>query len=117
MALKAIYTSDSEEVRARHNMIIAKLQATVAKHKATFPQLEAVERLLDVTLPETDNDEDYLQRLHELCSCLYELSVSSYVIRHLHHNLCADVEAVKERRPLLSQEETYFIMPIRNSLK
>lgn len=111
MALKATYTSEIEDVRVRYHTIIAKLQATVARHKAVFPQLAAVERFLDVTLPETDKDEDYLQRLHELCPFLHELSVSSYVIRHLHHNLCADVEAVEKRSALLSQGETYLILP------
>ncbi|GAB3535848.1 hypothetical protein GCM10027443_25350 [Pontibacter brevis] len=111
MALKAVYTSDNRDVKAKYNTIIAKLQATVAKHKAAFPQLPAIKELLDVTLPETDKDENYLQRLQELCSYLYELSVGSYVIRHLHYNLTLDVEAVKHRNALISQEEHYLLIP------
>lgn len=111
MALKAVYTSDNRDVKAKCNTIIAKLQATVAKYKDAFPQLSAIEELLDVTLPETDNDENYLQRLEELCSYLYQLSVSSYVIRHLHHNLCADVEAARNGTFLFNQDDYYLMLP------
>lgn len=111
MALKKGHASANDGIKANYDAIIAKLQATVAMHCAAFPQLSAIEELLGISLPETDKDEDYLQRLQELCSYLYELSVSSYVIRHLHYNLALDVEAVRHRNPLVSQDEHYLIIP------
>ncbi|GHA67870.1 hypothetical protein [Pontibacter akesuensis] len=112
MTLKAMYIRpDSDGVKAQYETIIAKLQATVAKYKEAFPQLKAIGKLLRMTLPEANSDEDYVQRLQELCSYLNELSTSSYIIRHLHHNLCEDVESVKNNTFLSSQEETYLILP------
>ncbi|WP_162056127.1 hypothetical protein [Pontibacter pamirensis] len=103
--------SDKNGIKENYGAILSKLQATVARHGAAFPQLSAIEEFLGTSLPETDRDEDCLQRLQELCAYLYELSVGSYVIRHLHHYLALDVEAVKHRNALISQEEYYLIIP------
>lgn len=111
MALRAIRTPDNEGVRTKYNTVIARLQATVAKYKDIFPQLKAVEKFLDVTLPEANSDEAYVKRLEELCAYLYELSVNSYVIRHLHHDLCEDVEAVKAGTFPLGEQEHYLDLP------
>lgn len=111
MALKEEHASGKEGVKEKYETIVSKLQATVAKHGVAFPQLSAIEEFLGISLPETDREDDYLKRLQELCSYLYELSVSSYVIRHLHYNVVMDVEAVKDRNELVSQEEHYLIMP------
>ena len=111
MALNVVYSFSNEGVKSTYNAILSKLQATVTRHQAAFPQLSAIDKLLDISMPEADNDEDYLRRLEELCSYLYELSISSYVLRHLHYNLCADVEAARNKTFLMNQEETYLILP------
>ncbi|WP_181885249.1 hypothetical protein [Pontibacter diazotrophicus] len=80
-------------------------------HKASFPELVTIERFLDAPLPEAGSDEVYLERLDEFCSYLHQQSVSSYLIRHLHHNLCADVDALKNNSFTFIQEEYYIILP------
>lgn len=112
MAPKEVHASDKDGIKAKYDAIVAKLQATAASHKAAFPQLAAIEAFLGISLPEPGKEEDYLQRLQELCAYLYELSVSSYVIRHLHYNLTLDVEAVRHRNELVSQDEHYIILPM-----
>ncbi|MFD3003606.1 hypothetical protein ACFS7Z_24835 [Pontibacter toksunensis] len=108
---KVLHMPDSGGTKEIFNIIIGKLHATVAMHKATFPQLATIEKFLDVTLPEAGSDEVYLEKLDEICSSLHELSVSSYIIRHLHHNVCADVDAVKNNSFTFYQEEYYIILP------
>ncbi|GHA67900.1 hypothetical protein [Pontibacter akesuensis] len=108
--LKVMYTPESEGVKQQCSIILAKLQATISKHRDAFPQLQAIGKLLAMPMPDTDNDEHYLQRLEELCLLLQQLSVSSYIVRHLHHNLCADVEAVKSGE-FISKGDSYLILP------
>ncbi|WP_460922952.1 hypothetical protein [Pontibacter brevis] len=111
MTLNAVHTPDNLGIKSKYHLIIRRLQSTLAKHISTFPQLSALEIYLDIALPEAERDEDYLQRLDGLCSHLHELSTSSYVIRHLHYNLCADVEAVRNSAFLFNQEEHYLTLP------
>ena len=108
---KVLHMSERGGTKDRFNIILGKLHATVNKHKAAFPQLATIERFLDVNLPEAGSDEGYLERLDEFCSYLHQQSVSSYVIRHLHHNLCEDVDAVKNNSFTFSQEEYYIMLP------
>ncbi|RDV11951.1 hypothetical protein DXT99_23295 [Pontibacter diazotrophicus] len=102
---------DSGGTKEKFNIIVGKLYATIAMHKAYFPELVTIERFLDVNMPVSGSDKDYLERLDELCSYLHELSVSSYLIRHLHHNLCADVDALKNNSFTFIQEEYYIVLP------
>ena len=111
MAPNEVHAAANDGIKAKYDAILSKLQATVARHKAAFPQLAAIEAFLGISLPEPGKDEDYLQRLQELCAYLYELSMSSYVIRHLHYNLTLDVEAVRHRNELASQDDHYIIIP------
>ena len=108
---KVLHMPDSRGTKERFNIIVGKLYATIAMHKASFPQLATIEKFLDVTISEAGSDEEYLQRLDELCTYLYEQGISSYVVRHLHHNLCADVDAVKNNSFAFYQEAYYIILP------
>lgn len=105
-----IYSSESEGVKKQCDIIIEKLKATISKHGDAFPQLKEIGRLLNVSMPDTDSEQHHLQRLEELCSFLQQLSVSSYVVRHLHHNLCADVDATKNNKPI-SEGGSYLVLP------
>ena len=111
MTLNAIHTPDNLGIKSKYYLIIRSFQATVAKHLSAFPQLSAIDMLLDIALPEAERDEDYLQRLDALCSHLHQLSTGSYIIRHLHYNLCADVEAVRNSTFLFPQSEHYLTLP------
>ena len=108
---KVLHMSERGGTKEIFNIILEKLYGTVTKHKAAFPQLATIEKFPDVSLPEAGSDEDYLERLHQLCSYLHQQSVSSYVIRHLHRNLCEDVDAVKNNSFTFSQEEYYITLP------
>lgn len=108
--LNTIYSSESQGVKKQCIIIVDKLKATISQHGDAFPQLKEIDRLLNISMPDTDSEQDHLQRLEELCSLLQQLSVSSYVVRHLHHNLCADVEATKNYKPI-SEGSSYLILP------
>ena len=113
MTTQTTSASHSEsEIQQQYRMILTKLQGTVTKHKAAFPRLLVIEEFLDVNFPETNRDEDYVNRLEEICSFLNELSSGSYVIRFLHHYLCADIALVKNRTfNLFNPQECYLILP------
>ncbi|WP_187033811.1 hypothetical protein [Pontibacter deserti] len=67
---------------------------------------------MDIEFPEADRDEDFVNRLDEICSFLNKLSTKSYIIRHLHHNLCKDVELVKNKTfHFMDEHDEYFIFP------
>ena len=97
--------------RKRYDAIIAKLLSTAATHKAAFPQLTAIEAFLDNNYTELDTDKNCLEKLDELCLYFQELSVNSYIFRHLYHNLCTDVDAVKNNTPPYDKGSTYIILP------
>ncbi len=97
--------------RQRYDTIIAKLLATAAIHKAAFPQLAAIESFIDSTYTEVGVEEDCLGKLDELCLYFQELSVNCYVFRHLHHNLCIDVDAVKNKTAPFNLGDTYIVLP------
>jgi len=111
MTLNVIHTPDDLGIKSKYYLIIRSLQSTVAKHLFAFPQLSAIDMFLDIALPETERDEGYLQRLDALCSHLHHLSAGSYVIRHLHYNLCAEVEAVRNSTFRFPQREHYLTLP------
>lgn len=111
MTLNAINTPDDLGIKSKYYLIIRSLQSTVARHVSAFPQLSAIDMFLDIALPEAERDEDYLQRLDALCSHLHQLSTGSYVIRHLHCNLCADVEAVRNSTFRFPHREHYLTLP------
>ena len=104
---------NDSEIEQQYLIILAKLHATVAKYKANFPQLSLIEKFLEVEFPEANREEDFINRLDEICSFLNKLSSSSYIIRHLHHYLCGDVELVKNKTfYLLNEQDGYLISPM-----
>ncbi|MER2999008.1 hypothetical protein [Pontibacter populi] len=105
-------SNNESEIQQQYNKILVKLRSTVANHRADFPQLSTVEKFLDVEFPEANRDEDFVNRLDEICSFLNKLSSGSYIIRHLHHYLCGDVELVKNKTfHLLNEHDDYLIFP------
>ncbi|MBC3538934.1 hypothetical protein ACFSC6_10335 [Rufibacter sediminis] len=101
---------EPQGAKANYGTIVSKLRTAIARHKAAFPHLAAIEDFLSVSMPDTDKDRDYLLRLEELCSFLDRLSTGSYVIRHLHNNLCSDVEAARSGLPV-GQDTPYIHLP------
>ncbi|QCR24635.1 hypothetical protein [Pontibacter sp. SGAir0037] len=102
------------EVRAtkkRYDTIIARLLNTAATYKAIFPQLAAIEVFLDSTYTEVGEEVDCLVKLDELCLYFQELSVNCYIFRHLYHNLCIDVGAVKNDTPPFNLGDIYIVLP------
>ena len=97
--------------RKRYNTIIAKLLTTAARHTAAFPQLAAIETFLDSTYTCPVRDEDRLEKLEELCLYFQELGVDCYIFRHLHLNLCADVDAVKNDTNVYNPGGCYITLP------
>lgn len=108
--LKVMYAPENEGVKKQCSIIVAKLQATISRYADAFPQLQSIGKLLDLSMPDTDKEEHHLKRLEELCQILQQQSVSSYIIRHLHHNFRADVEAVKKRK-FISEGDSYLVLP------
>ncbi|MDX5480090.1 MAG: hypothetical protein LPK07_00230 [Hymenobacteraceae bacterium] len=111
MTHKVERLSVARVTRKRYDTIIARLLSTAAMHKAAFPQLTAIEAFLDSTYTQVGMDEDCLEKLDELCLYFQELSVNSYIFRHLYHNLCTDVDAVKNNTPPYDKGSTYIILP------
>lgn len=104
-------TLENENLKQKYGIIVAKLRATIARHKDTFPQLNLVTVYLDRTQAEADAEEGHLQKLEALCSYLEKLGSTCYVTRHLHHNLCADVEAAKNNSAFFNQRKNYISIP------
>ena len=102
---------ENEDLKAKYDIIVAKLRSAIARNKAAFPQLALIGAYLDATLTEAGGEEDYLQKLEGLCAYLRELGSISYVVRHLHHNLCADVEAAKSNSVFFNQSRDYISLP------
>lgn len=102
---------ENNEFETKYNIIVAKLRTAIARHKAAFPQLTTISAYLDATMAEADGEEDYLKKLEGLCSYLQELGSISYVVRHLHHNLCSDVEAAKNNSVFFNQSKDYISVP------
>ncbi|WP_162056129.1 hypothetical protein [Pontibacter pamirensis] len=100
-----------KDLKPKYDIIVSKLRAAIARNKAAFPQLSLISTYLGTTLAEADEEEDYLQRLEGLCAYLHELSSTSYVIRHLHHNLCSDVESAKNNSAFFNQSKDYISLP------
>lgn len=111
MTLKAMNALENNDLKLKYYTIIAKLRSAIAKNKTAFPQLTTISAYLDATVAEKDGEEDYGQKLDELCSYLNELGSISYVVRHLHHNFCADVEAAKNNSVFFNQNKEYISMP------
>lgn len=111
MTTQALKLPIGETVKSRYCTIIAKLHATIALHEHTFPQLLEVEDFINSPFPKALKNQDYMQRLEELCAFLYKLGVASYVIRHLHNNVCQDVEAVISKTFLINPDKTYITIP------
>lgn len=104
-------TTENNDFKLKYDVIVAKLRSAIARNKAAFPQLTLISAYLDATLTETDGEGDYLQKLEGLCSYLQELGSISYVVRHLHHNLCADVEAARNNSVFFNQSKDYITIP------
>lgn len=104
-------THENKELKQKYDIIVSKLRSTIARNKAAFPQLTLISSYLDATLAQTDGEEDYLQKLEGLCAYLRELSDISYVVRHLHYNLCADVESAKNNSVFFNQRKEYISLP------
>ncbi|GHA81327.1 hypothetical protein [Pontibacter akesuensis] len=102
---------EDEQLKIKYGIIIAKLRAAVAKNKARFPQLNLISVYLDRTGAEADAAGGHLQRLEDLCAYLARLGSSCYVTRHLHHNLCADVEAARSNSVFFNTRKNYISLP------
>lgn len=103
---------NEREIKQQYLIILAKLQGTVAEHKAAFPQLLVIEEFLNADFPEANRDGNYVNRLEKICSFLNELSSGSYIFRHLHHYFCVDVELVKNKTfYLFNQQDSYLVLP------
>ncbi|WP_187263547.1 hypothetical protein [Pontibacter beigongshangensis] len=111
MSLELKYVPDDGSMKSKYYIIVAGLRSTIIRHQAIFQNLLIIDKFLDITLPPTENDEDYLARLDALCQYLSQQSVDSYLIRHLYHNLRADVEAVRNKTFFFNHEEHYIVLP------
>ncbi|WP_162055823.1 hypothetical protein [Pontibacter pamirensis] len=102
---------ENKDLKLKYDIIVAKLRAAIARNKNAFPQLTLISTYLDATLADAEGEEDYLQKLEGLCSYLNEMGAISYIVRHLHHNLCADVESAKNNSVFFNQSKDYITMP------
>jgi hypothetical protein len=110
MALKDMSAPENEDLKLKYGIIVAKLRAAIVKNKAAFPELTLLGVYLDKRAPQA-GEQDYLGKLEGLCAYLQGLSSSSYIIRHLHHHLCADVEAAKSNSAFFNQSKDYIEVP------
>lgn len=107
---KDMSAPENEDLKLKYDIIVAKLRAAIVKNKAAFPELSLLGVYLDKRAPQAE-EQDYLRKLEGLCAYLQRLSSASYVIRHLHHNLCADVESAKNNSAFFNQRKDYIEVP------
>lgn len=101
----------NRDIKHKYNSILLKLSHTISIYGGTFPQLEKITEFISIPMPDTSSEAAYLARLEELCTFLEILSVGSYIIRHLQHNLRQDVDAVKESNMPSMEALSYLDLP------
>ncbi|GHA81388.1 hypothetical protein [Pontibacter akesuensis] len=102
---------EEEDLKMKYGIIVSKLRDAIAKNKAACPQLNLVSVYLDRTQTEVDVEEGHLQKLEALCAYLARLGATCYVTRHLHYNLCADVESARNNSAFFNQLKNYIEVP------
>ncbi|WP_026461325.1 hypothetical protein [Adhaeribacter aquaticus] len=91
-----------------YNLILLKLDRTFQKFKEKFPELVDLEFKINTILLDSSQINPFYYRLQNICHLLHIEAQHSYVIRHIHHNLCKDVENLANKLHDLEETELYL---------
>ncbi|KAA9345595.1 hypothetical protein [Adhaeribacter soli] len=108
MACKNRKTRIKKKDVKKYRAILTRLHHTIDSFKDQVAGFDKVQTAIAAIKFDFNHPSPYVNHISTICSLLAERTKDSFILQHIHHNLCQDLELLKEGGRLNEHLNSYF---------